>query len=350
MPEIKLIYQQIKEYIENEAKNKTPGDFLKSEVQYSLHFNVSRPTVRKAVDELMNDGLIRRIPGKGLIVSDPDVKHQNGTLLFLIPYVPDDGFFYNMVMGCVDSANDSDFGYKIFNNSSPAERLSEVKSILPGEYKAAVLTAYDSNEDYKLLEYMSSINFPFILIDNPSKQFDVPYVITDDYKGGYISAEYLLKKGHTNILYVTRKADLYTTSTRKKGFLKALLDHGIEYPDKNIIYLDRDEDIVQILPEININYTVICGYCDLPVILAYDVLHEMGLNIPEQVSLMGYGDFRYSGMLKCPLTTISMPVYDMGYRAVKKAVEPVGKSIIPDKSILDVTLLERESVVPPYHT
>ena len=117
MSEIKLVYQQIKQYIEDELKNKKPGEFINSEVQYSLMFNVSRPTVRKAVDELAASGVVKRIPGKGLVAADPKKQQIQRNLLFFIPYVPDDGFFYNMVMGCIDAANKNGFSYKVINHS-----------------------------------------------------------------------------------------------------------------------------------------------------------------------------------------------------------------------------------------
>lgn len=348
MPEIKLVYQQIKHYIENELENKKPGEFLNSEVQYSLLFNVSRPTVRKAVDELVLSGLVKRIPGKGLAVADPKNRPAQGNLLFLIPYIPDDGFFYNMVMGCIDAANKCNFSYKVLNHSTPLKRpnyMDYTEKINLDDYSAAVLTVYDNDSDYKLLNLMEKKNFPYVLVDNPIESLDCHYVITDDCRGGYLSGEYLVKKGHTKILYITRKGSIYTVRTREKGFRKALSDYNVSISDKNFIYLKNDEDILKLLPDLKFNYTAICGYSDLPVILAYNTLADMGIKVPEQVSLMGYGNFIYSQMLKVPLTTISMPVYDMGYKAVEMAVNMVkGIPLVEKRMVLDVDIIERNSV------
>lgn len=348
MPEIKLVYQQIKEYIEQELKSKKPGEFLGSEVQYSSLFNVSRPTVRKAVDELVNSGLVRRLPGKGLVVADAENGAPKGTMLFLIPYVPDDGFFYNMVMGCVDAANNSGFGYKIFNYFSPDERLEALKDINLSEYSAAVLTAYENEFDYELLGILERAKLPFVLVDNPVENYDCAHVITDDFKGGYLSGNYVIKKGHNKILYITLENNIQTVRRREKGFRKALEDNGISLPDEYIIRLKNDEEIMNLLPEIKIDYTAICGYSDLPVIMSYNILSGRGVQIPGQVSLMGYGNFKYSEILKVPLTTISIPVYDMGYRAVDMAVNIVKGSGRAEKITLDVGVVERSSVVNAY--
>lgn len=66
---IKQIYEQVYDYIESDVHQRAPGESLPSEMQYSMQLAVSRLTVRKAVDELVRQGLVTRIAGKGLMVS-----------------------------------------------------------------------------------------------------------------------------------------------------------------------------------------------------------------------------------------------------------------------------------------
>ena len=65
---IKQIYEQVYDYIESDVHQRAPGESLPSEMQYSMQLAVSRLTVRKAVDELVRQGLVTRIAGKGLMV------------------------------------------------------------------------------------------------------------------------------------------------------------------------------------------------------------------------------------------------------------------------------------------
>lgn len=344
MPEIKQVYQQIREYIEKEARKSRPGESLNSEVQYCALFKVSRPTVRKAVDELIKEGLVKRLPGKGLFAADGQKDLDKAPLLFLIPYFPEDGFFYNMVMGCVDASNKAGFGYKIINSVSPEERLDQLREVRLSSYSAAILTAYENEYDKAAINTLRENNLPFVLVDNLKKDVDCPYVITDDFKGGYLSAEYLVKKGHRDILYITLDTGNNTVERRETGFKKALQDYGINIPSRNFLHIKNDEDIKELLPGIKTEYTAICSYSDLPVIIALSLLQGTGIRVPQEVSLMGYGNFKYGELLHTPLTTISMPVYDMGYKAAEMAVDMAVNHSLGSKVTLDVEIIERASV------
>lgn len=344
MPEIKLIYQQIRELIEQEAKSKAPGEPLPSEVQYSLRYKVSRPTIRKAVDELVDAGIVNRVPGKGLLAGAPFYQPKKGNLLFLVPYIPDDGFFYNMVMGCVSTANTLGFDYRIVNSSSSIDRLAAVQKINLESYSAAIMNAYDNEYDQQLLEYFQAKRFPLVLVDNPLEKFDLPYVITDDYKGGYLAGKHLLERGHKKIIYITKNKNVHTVKTRETGFRKAFEEKGLTPGEEYFIRLNHDNDIIVRLKEFSHEYTAICGYSDLPVIKAFYALAEQGIAVPDDVSLVGYGNFKYSEYLPVPLTTINIPVYEMGCKATEMAAAMINRAKKPEKLMLDVEMIIRSSV------
>lgn len=344
MAEIKLVYEQVKEFIEEEAKTKKPGEFLRSEVQYSSLFNISRPTVRKAVDILVDKGLVRRIPGKGLKVAQPDKDIKKGTLLIAIPYRPDDGFSYNMVMGCVDAANQKGLPYRIANQPEPEERLEYLDSINLKDYCAAVAIVHNKT-DRDILNLLLDRSIPTVLADNPVVDINCPYVVTNDYRGGYICGEYLSGMGHSRILYISLDRNVQTVIKRERGFEKAMEDNGMDMDDVSVVRLKKDEDIIGFLNKNEGEYTAICGYSDIPVIMAYNVLTKKGIRVPEQVSLMGYGNFSFSSLLKVPLTTICMPVYDMGFKAAQMAVNMGNNTDKGKRIVLDVSIIERESVI-----
>ena len=340
---IQLIYQQVKMQIEKDARRKKHGEHLGTEVGYSQRCKVSRPTVRKAVEELIEAGLIIRVPGKGLIVGPGQPQRPEKPLLFLIPYVPDDGFFYNMVMGCVHAANEGECSYKIMNLSSAAERLEAIKQENLSEYAGVVLTAYENASDYELLQLLHLRHCPVVLADNPLSRANVPYVITNDYLGGHLAGTYLVERGHRDILYLTIDTENHTVVKRKEGFLAALKAHDILLPETYILPLQSDAEAPQALRNVRVKYSAVCAYSDLPIILAYEYLGTQGVLIPDDISLIGYGNFRYSEMLRVPLTTIDMPVYDMGCEAVRQLLKLI-RGLPAENRTLDVRLIERASV------
>jgi DNA-binding LacI/PurR family transcriptional regulator len=344
MPEIKLVYQQIKEHIRKEAKGKKPGDALKTEVGYSTMFSVSRPTVRKAVEELVAEGMVKRIPGKGLAVAN-DVDRQKvfrGSLAFILPYIPGDGFFYNTLTGCIDAANVSGYDYAVLSRQEIKEKYND--NIDHRRYQGIILAAYNNPKDRELVRNLKEAGLPFVLVDNPLDDMDTPYVITDDYNGGCLGAEYLIAKGHSRILYITLNSGAHTVEQRKQGFLDTMRKHGVAFPREYLLELEKDEDIYRLLPDIKVPYTAICSYSDLPVIMAYNVLLRKGVRIAEEVSLLGYGNFNASQLLMPPLSTVGMPVYEMGRRAAEMLTAKLEGKAEPGRVVLDVELIERGSV------
>jgi len=345
MKEIKLIYEQIREYIETETLGKVPGDALKSEVSYSSMFKVSRPTVRKAVDELVALGIVKRLPGKGLIVGGQEevAKQSLKKLAILVPFLSGDGFFYELVMGCVSILNANEYNYSIYNYNDIHIRKQAFELIQKKVYSGVIMTAYD-HEDYNFIKNLKHFEIPVVLVDNPMDVGDTPYVVSDDFSGGYIGTDYLIKRGHKKILYITLNMNIKTTQLRLKGHLKALSDHNIELTDEYVIRLSRDDEIYDALSRLKVDYTAISSYSDIPLIMANNYFLERKTRVPADVSLIGYGNYKASELLQSPLTTIAMPVNEIGIRAAEMMVDYFDKKMEFSNLILEVNLMERESV------
>lgn len=71
---------------------------------------------------------------------------------------------------------------------------------------------------------------------------------------------------------------------------------------------------------------------------------EMDVKVPSQVALFGYGNFKFSQLLKTSLSTVALHVYQMGKLAVKMLVKNIESKVSMKNIILDVQLRERESV------
>lgn len=65
----KRIFEQFRELVEADARDKKPGEPIDTEVNYARRFGVSRSTVRKAVKDLIRIGMIKRVPVKGLVIA-----------------------------------------------------------------------------------------------------------------------------------------------------------------------------------------------------------------------------------------------------------------------------------------
>jgi len=351
MAGLKQIYQHIKEFIIKDINFRSLGEPLPSEVEYSVRYKVSRTTVRKAVEELVAVGVVKKIPGKGLFVSDPSNIQNAGNLLFVIPYSEATGLFFNMLNSCIDHSNKCGFHYKIINHYDSVDRLNAFKKIDVSDYSGVILSLLtDLNDDKELLDIIEEKNIPHVLLVSTVAGHNSSYVVSDDFRGGYLQGECLIKNGHTNILYITRFPCFSSVRNRKLGFIKALEDSGIILSENNFIDFEDDDDvtsesIAKRISEKNIPYTAICCFDDLSAIECYNALTNIGKSVPEDVSILGYNNSRLSEILKVPLSTISLPVHEMGHKAAEMLINNIKKKTPLEKVIMDVSLVERQTVM-----
>lgn len=328
MAKIKRVFEQIEERIERDALQLTPGEYLPSEMQYSRLLDVSRLTVRKAVDQLVRTGLVRRIPGKGLMVAEHRDVHESERLLLSMPYVTCDAEFFQTMMGSIDKANELRCDYKILAFTDVRERLEMLRQEDLSTYRGAVVSCYESPEDQQMVAMFKEAGLPFIVVgDNDA----LPSVCSDDYNGGYIMGDYLVQHGHRDILFITSDRPVPSVRRRTEGFRQALIDN--ELPVREEYFLSVEDPGEPLLPQNagqrrlppeaerflsgQLPFTALCGYSTLPILSMLTQMHQRGMRVPEDVSVVAYGGMPYFAAQNVPLTAVNTQNHELGARAVE---------------------------------
>jgi len=333
----KKIFEQVRDLIEEDARDKKPGEAIDTEIGYAKRFGVSRPTARKAVEELIRIGMIRRVPGKGLVMATQDEVPYRGKLLIALPHEIGDGFLFKVMLGCVDQANALGFDYKIISHTLAVERLEYVKKERLGDYVAVITCAYEDPDEYAVVDMVREAGLPLLLMDNPAKRGPIPCVTCNDYDGGYQMGAYLARKGHRNIINLSNTRPVLTIERRDAGFLQALHDAGVDYDTSLILkssdaYLENFIDRFEPKDFLSGRYTAICSHTSLAIVEVSRWLHQHGIRIYEDVSLMGYGDHPYLPMLNIPCTIIGVPSFEMG----RSAVDEISAALLEKRQVQDV--------------
>lgn len=188
--------------------------------------------------------------------------------------------------------------------------------------------------------------------DVASKQ--IKTVNTNDFMGGYIATEYLIKNGHTNIVHVSGGVRRLSALKRTEGYLKALEDYHIPFNEslllngKFIREVAYDECLKLLSKEIP--FTAIFCANDIMALGIHKALSERGLRVPQDVSMIGFDDLLFAQYMTPPLTTVKTHVDKLATSAVeillaadadgnRSEQEPDGMHCM-----CGVTLMERESV------
>ena len=261
--------------------------------------------VRKAVDELQYE------------IERP-VKRSNKHK-FLAVLVPDilDPFFSVLLQGVGDIARMHKYNI-ILCNSNNSENIETENISLLIESGVDGIIIVPSGNDVELADRLIEENIHCVFLDRIIDREDISCVISDDEDGAYQAIKYLLHLGHRDILYVGGDKKLSTEKNRLKGFKKAVSEHGAAIQEELIrecsfnsgMIYEETREIIQS----GLQFTAVFAASDLIGIGLKKALEELGYAIPDDISLIGYGNMPFSSYIS--LTTVSSPSYEMGKNAI----------------------------------
>jgi LacI family transcriptional regulator len=179
----------------------------------------------------------------------------------------------------------------------------------------------------------------------------VPTVGSDHTMTGTLAAEHLLGLGHRRIGTVTGPRTRQVVGSRMRGFRAALRAAGEQLPERRIAEAGWTYDggwaATHRLLDADPTVTAVFVHNDVMAMGALKALHERGLRLPADCSVVGCDDLSFAGYLVPPLTTVRIPFQETGERAAALLVDSIGGKQIPIRDLLPVELIVRESTSPP---
>jgi LacI family transcriptional regulator len=188
--------------------------------------------------------------------------------------------------------------------------------------------------------------YKVVLIDPNIQRSEHCQVLIDNEHGAFQATRYLIDRGHKRIGFISGDLSRVSFLQRYNGYIKALKSQKIEV-NENMIRtggLENGYELVNYLLQRN-NITAIFSANDINALLGYKAIHEMGLKIPDDISIVGFDDIDLSGLASPPLTTVRVHKEDMGSIAVRSLLRVVrNNEEKPLTTVVPVDLMERESV------
>ena len=178
-----------------------------------------------------------------------------------------------------------------------------------------------------------NFSIPSVLAYGYTKSGKVPSVVVDDEHGGYEAMQYIIENGHRKIGIIMGKSDSIHAQSRLLGCQKAFRDNGIIYDPELVRIGDWTREAGYQNTDFLLEKGVTAVFCmnDLMAGGVYDRLDELGVKIPEDISVAGYDNRELSDYYKPPLTTINLPLHDIGYRAAEIMIDMLEKKILPQE-------------------
>jgi LacI family transcriptional regulator len=166
----------------------------------------------------------------------------------------------------------------------------------------------------------------------------------------YAATRHLLKLGHKRIAYFTGPPAAPWAQERLEGYRRALREANLDVDDRLIFQAgstieDGTKATQQMLNE-SCNATAVQAVNDLVAVGCAEALIAQGLKIPEDISIVGFGNIMTAEHFRVPLTTIRQPKYRLGIAAVDAMMQLL-KGQRPEIKRLTAELIERKSTTPP---
>jgi len=235
-------------------------------------------------------------------------------------------------------------------NENSAELISNLKSMDTD----GLIVAGGGNITDKLLEIIrKEVSKPILLLDNfvIGKKYNC--VLVDNVIGGYQATKYLIENGHKDIGVIKGPKYYKSLTERFEGFLEAMDEFGLPVRKEWIVQTDHAEYIKgysetkQILSQPR-RPTAIFAISDKTAFGAMEAIKQSGLNIPKDISIIGFDDVHEARLTVPRLTTIRVPKMNMGRVAVDRIRNLIEKNdAVPLKMVLYTQLVVRETVGQP---
>ena len=294
----------------------------------------TRLRVEKAIDEL---GYKPNAVARGLAGG------RTHTIGVLLPSLSS-RFSSQLIHGIETEAHKRGYSVIVCNTDRNGERTLEYLRILSEKRVDGILFASEwvTDEYGRALEELS---IPVVLISTYSDHFDFPYVRVDDRLAAYTAVKFLLEKGHKRVGFITgRPDDPIAGAPRIEGYRKAVLEAGLDY-DENLLavgdfHFQSGAEAMKELWGRGCGMTAVFVSSDEMALGALTFLHEQGVKVPGDISVMGYDDTLDAVMAVPALTTLHQPIEEMGCRAVGLLFDRGGANSI----IMRHRIEERKSV------
>jgi DNA-binding LacI/PurR family transcriptional regulator len=245
------------------------------------------------------------------------LKKKTNTIGVIVPEITS-YFFSSVINGIQDLVNPLGVNMIIGqSNESYEEEKSIVQTFASIRVDGFLISPSSETKTFDHLEMLVNNNIPLVIFDRDCEGLEIDKVFVDEYNGAFQAVEYLIQTGCKKIAHIAGQQTLSTARHRLKAYKDALIKHNLpiieEYivestgfapehgidPTKKLLALPNPPDAI-----FTINDGVAIG--------AMYIIKDAGINIPDEISVIGFDDDPHSSYFKPSLSTVWQPTYEMG--------------------------------------
>ncbi len=355
-PKYQVIIEDIKSKIL--SGDYSIGEQIPTESVMQETYGVSRHTVRKAILELSNEGFLRSEKGSGTYVSNQYQSKASGasankTIGVITTYISD-YIFPSIIRGIESRLNKDNYSLLLASTNNDVEQEKKaLEMMLSYGVDGLIVEPTKSNLYNPNISYYLSFkeqDVPFTMINAYYEELEVPFFCLDDVQSSYLATNELISKGHTQIGLIAKMDDLQG-KYRMKGYIKALGDAKLRFQPEHILSfntetkLDLYANLKEFLTENQDEMTALVCYNDEVGLEVVNVCRQLGISIPDKLSIIGQDNSYIAKNATINLTTLTHPQEQMGHDAADWIIKKLqGKKELPNETYYQPVLVEGETI------
>jgi len=212
-----------------------------------------------------------------------------------------------------------------------------------------IILMSQSNSDNPFIYYLLDKKIPLVVLNRDIDESSIVNILSSDKKGAYEAVVYLIQNGHKDIAIIEGAKEFNSTTQRKNGYLDALIENQLQIRSEymiegNFTIASGYIAMKKLLSLSKVPTAVFCSNDEMAV-GAMKATFDAGLNVPGDISIMGFDGNEIGDYLTPALTTVRRPIAEVSKKGAEKLLNIMENgSADGEKIYIDTELVKRESV------
>lgn len=344
-----------------------PGSKLSTLQQLSAQYQTSPITIKRAIQELKNAGLLTSRRGSGYFVPAPaPIPGGDSAISLVFPMEEGNPNHTPMMAGITECLSPLGFEVTLQNTGFSVEsERAALSRVLEQRPSGVIYYPVFLSQTVDLVIMLHARGIPLVLLDKDSEGLPIPCVTSDNIEGGYLAASRLLRAGCGDVAFLSLRGLAEGNSVRDRflGYCRAVCEaqaaiHNLSLQEAGLLPFDqalsgtareterlRRIRFVQRLSDQGIGGIFAAN--DAVALTLLRAIRDAGKCVPSDFSVIGFDNSDLCSQIEVPLTSVAQEFREMGRHAAGIILDALsGRECRKFRHIIPVRLIERESVRP----
>jgi LacI family transcriptional regulator len=264
-------------------------------------------------------------------------------------------FFSTIISGIEDIAYSA--GYNVIlaqSNESQEREILDMKALFNSRVDGMLMSISRDTTNFDHIESMITKGVPIVFFDRVYNTDQASKIIVDDFTGAKEATLHLIEQGCKRIAHLEGPPNLDISKQRLEGYKEALLQHSIPFNKELVVTcpsgtIEEGKEATEKLLQLKQKPDGIFATNDPAAMGSMKAIKGHGLNIPNDIAIVGFSNWFFSSLMDPPLSSVDQPGFEMGQEAAKLLIRQIEKQdkddldIDPETKILKTRLIIRES-------